>query len=200
VSWRLSHGEAAGAVHAIGRLRGRAPGDSPPSLTGNAICATLLEAELAAASGAGGGAGAAASLDRLDALMRSGPGGQRNGPAAAFTLSPAYVRNTVGISPSSFEDFANLEVARLRERQGDRRAALAAVRRRPYAYHHTEYLAAHLREEGRLAALTGDSAGAVRAYEHYLALRSDPEPALRPEVDAVRAELAKVAPSVTKGP
>ena len=86
----------------------------------------------------------------------------------------------------------NLEVARLRERQGDLRAALAAVRRRPYAYHLSDYLASHLREEGRLAALTGDTAGAVRAYQHYLALQSDPEPALRAGVEGVRAELAKL--------
>jgi tetratricopeptide (TPR) repeat protein len=189
ILWRLSHGELGGAARAIGRLRGRAPGDSPQSLTSNAVCAALLEAKLAAASGA---AGATAALDRLDALIRSGPGGQRNGPAVAFTLSPAYVRSTVGISPCSFEDFANLEVARLRERQGDLLAALAAVRRRPYAYHLTDYMAPHLREEGRLAALTGDRAGAARAYRHYLGLRSDPEPALRPAVEAVRAELAKL--------
>jgi hypothetical protein len=110
----------------------------------------------------------------------------------AFTLSPAYVRSTVGISPCGFEDFVNLEVARLRERQGNPRAALAAVRRRPYAYHLSDYLAPHLREEGRLAALTDDRQGAIRAYHHYLALRSDPEPALRPRVEAVRAELAKL--------
>jgi tetratricopeptide (TPR) repeat protein len=190
--WRLSHGELGGAGPAIERLRGRAPGDSHETLTSNTVCAALLEAKLAAASGA---AGAGAALDRLDSLIRSGPGGSRNGPPVAFTLSPAYVRSTVGISPCGFEDFVNLEVARLRERQGDRRAALAAVRRRPYAYHLTDYLAPHLREEGRLAALTGDRPGAVRAYRHYLALRSDPEPALRPGVEAVRAELAKLAGS-----
>jgi hypothetical protein len=188
--WRLSHGELAGAAQAIGRLRGRAPGDSPESLASHGICAVLLEAKLGAASGA---AGATAALDRLDSIIRSGPGGQRNGPAVAFTLSPAYIRSTVGISPFGFEDFVNLEVARLRERQGDRRAALTAVRRRTYSYHLTDYLAAHLREEGRLAALTGDRQGAVRAYRHYLVLRSDPEPALRPAVEAVRAELAKLA-------
>ena len=187
--WRLSRGEHAGAAQAIARLRANAPGDSPPSLASNAICAALLEAKLAAATSA---AGADAALDRLDALIRSGPGGQRNGPAVAFTLSPAYVRSTVGISPCGFEDFVNLEVARLRERQGDRAAALAAVRRRPYAYHLSDYLAPHLREEGRLAALTGDSAGAIRAWRHYLVLRSDPEPALRPDVEQVRAELAKL--------
>ena len=188
--WRLSHGELGGAAQALVRLRSRAPGDSPPSLTSNSVCAALLEAKLAAASGA---AGATAALDRLDSLIRTGPGGQRNGPAVAFTLSPAYIRSTVGISPCGFEDFVNLEVARLRERHGDRRAALAAVRRRSYSYHLTDYLTAQLREEGRLAALTGDRAGAVRAYRHYLALRSDPEPALRPAVEAVRAELAKLA-------
>ena len=188
--WRLSRGELGGAPQAIERLRRRGPGDSPESLTSNTVCAALLEAKLAAASGS---AGAAAALDRLDALIRSGPGGQRNGPPVSFTLSPAYVRSTVGISPVGFEDFVNLEVAHLRERQGDRRAALEAVRRRPYTYHLTDYLALHLREEGRLSALTGDRSGAVRAYQHYLALRSDPEPALRPGVEAVRAELAKVA-------
>jgi tetratricopeptide (TPR) repeat protein len=187
--WRLSHGELGRAAQAIERLRSHAPGDSPQSLTSNTVCAALLEAKLAFASHA---PGAADALDRLDALIRSGPGGQRNGPPVSFTLSPAYVRSTVGISPCGFEDFVNLEVARLRERQGNLNAALAAVRRRPYAYHLTDYLAAHLREEGRLAALTGDSAGAIRAYQHYLALRSDPEPALKPAVEAVRAELAKL--------
>ena len=47
----------------------------------------------------------------------------------------------------------------------------------------------YLREEGRLASLTGDRAGAIRAYRHYLTLRSEAEPALQPEVRAVRAEL-----------
>jgi tetratricopeptide (TPR) repeat protein len=188
--WRLNHRELGGATQAVARLWASPPDDSPESRTSNGICAVLLEAKLAAASGA---AGATAALDRLDSLMRSGPDGSRNGPPVSFTLSPAYVRSTVGVSPVGFEDFANLEVARLRERQGDRRAALAALRRRPYAYHLTDYLAAHRREEGRLAALTGDRPGAIEAYQHYLALRSNPEPALRQAVEAVRAELARLA-------
>jgi hypothetical protein len=49
-----------------------------------------------------------------------------------------------------------------------------------------------LREEGRLAALAGDPAGAIRAYSHYLALRYNPEPSLKPQVDQVRAELARL--------
>jgi hypothetical protein len=78
----------------------------------------------------------------------------------------------------------------MRERLGDVPAALVAVRRRSYSYHLSDYLAMNLREEGRLAALTGDRAGAARAYRHYLALRSDAEPSLRLKVDSVRAELA----------
>jgi protein kinase-like protein len=187
--WRLNHGETAGASQAIARLRTRKPEDAPSAVTTDTVCAVLLEAKLAAAAHA---PGAREALDRLDALLRSGPGGQRSGPEIAFTLSPAYVRSLVGISPCGFEDFANLEIARLREQQGDVRAALAAVRRRSYAYHLSDYLAAHLREEGRLAALTGDTAGATAAYRHYLALLSNPEPAVRPRVEAARAELAKL--------
>jgi hypothetical protein len=46
-----------------------------------------------------------------------------------------------------------------------------------------------IRDEARYAALLGDREGAIRAYRHYLALRADPEPALRSQVEAVRAEL-----------
>ena len=41
-------------------------------------------------------------------------------------------------------------------------------------------------------AALGDFRGAVRAYEHYLVLRSNPEPALVPATDTVRAELARL--------
>lgn len=44
--------------------------------------------------------------------------------------------------------------------------------------------------QGRLAALNGDTAGAIIAYRHYLGLRSNPEPTVRPEVEQVRSELA----------
>ncbi len=194
--WRLEQGELDSASRTITRLRSRVPDDSPQSLAINTICATILSAMLAEATGQ---PDAAAALDRLDSLLATGPGGLRNGPAIAFTLSPAFVRTVIGISPIGFEDFANLIVARLHERQGDQRAALAAVRRRAYAYHRTEYLASHLRQEGRLAALTGDRAGAVRAYQHYLALRSDPEPVLTHEVEHVRAERARLLANPEQG-
>jgi hypothetical protein len=86
----------------------------------------------------------------------------------------------------------NLVAARLHEMQGNLPAALAAARRRIHNAPGRVLVAAFLREEGRLAALTGDRDGAIRAYRHYLILRSDPEPAVKAEVERVRAELARL--------
>jgi hypothetical protein len=49
---------------------------------------------------------------------------------------------------------------------------------------------AYIRNEARYAALAGERDAAIREYRQYLRLRSDPEPAVRPKVDEVRAELA----------
>jgi hypothetical protein len=77
---------------------------------------------------------------------------------------------------------ANLVVARLR-----------AARRHTYQpVFGSPYLSSYLREEGRLAAATGDRAGAVRAYRHFLLLRADPEPSLRAEAADARAALARL--------
>ncbi len=46
------------------------------------------------------------------------------------------------------------------------------------------------RERGRLAAKLGKRDEAIEAYQLYLAARQDPEPALIPQRDSVRAELA----------
>ena len=89
---------------------------------------------------------------------------------------------------------ANLYIARWREAQGDRVAALAAVRRRLYRPHfsQTTTLAAYLRREGELAVAVGDIAGAIRAYDHYLQLRTAPDPGpMQEEVERVRVELSR---------
>ena len=75
---------------------------------------------------------------------------------------------------------------------GEIPAALAAVRRRAVGMAGFPHYVKYLREEGRLAALTGDREGAIRAYRHYLALRGDAEPGLQPEVRRVREELEAV--------
>jgi hypothetical protein len=88
---------------------------------------------------------------------------------------------------------ANLIVARVAEAEGDLAFALKAVRRRDGDLIGFQwYLSTFLHEEGRLAALTGDTAGAIRAYQHYMMFHSDPEPEARAEVERVRGDLAKL--------
>jgi hypothetical protein len=91
----------------------------------------------------------------------------------------------------SLPRFINLVSARLHERAGDLPGALAAVRRQQWLYP-PEFLSTALREEGRLASLTGDRSGAIRAYRHYLTLRADPEPVLGEERRRVMAELSRL--------
>jgi serine/threonine-protein kinase len=83
----------------------------------------------------------------------------------------------------------NLIAARLHESRGEIPAALDALRRRYVGVATFPYYATYLREEGRLAALAGEREGAIRAYRHYLALRSEAEPSLQPEVRRVQEEL-----------
>jgi hypothetical protein len=99
----------------------------------------------------------------------------------------------VGALAGSDHLWQNLVLARLWQERGDTARALAAVRRRAYNEGSPPWaLAASLREEGRLAGVTGDSSGALRAYRHYLILRADPDPVLIPQRDSVRAELARL--------
>lgn len=87
----------------------------------------------------------------------------------------------------------NLSSARIHELLGNPDRALAAIRRRTYDVDSTHFLlATSLREEGRLAALVGENEAARRAYEHYLLLRSAPEPELQAQVDSVRAALEEL--------
>ena len=132
------------------------------------LCAAVLAAQRASLANDG----AAAALARLDSLVLTG------------TTLPLWDFGSV--------NFANLVSARLHERAGDYPGALRAIRRRDYDVWYPAHLAASLREEGRLAAITGDTAGAVRAYRHYLAIRRDPEPSVRPEVEGVRQALARL--------
>ena len=118
------------------------------------------------------------SLDRLDSLMQQAPRG--------------FTGDVADFAPTAF---ANFTIARFREAQGDLPRALAAIRRREVDYFpaYMWSLPAFLRQEGRLAALAGDSAGALRAYDEYLSLRTAPDPPLRPQRDSVVAERTALA-------
>ena len=161
--WRVHHLQPEAVGAAIRRLGLR----SRSSPTGFGVwmraCGIILEARLATLQGSPAATSARA---RLDSLVGSGP----------TLFSPLRVA-------------AILELADIRGQLGDLHGALAAVQRRENEYS-PRYLSTQLLREGRLATTLGDSATALRAYRHYLALRSAPEPCLQPRVDSVRAELA----------
>jgi hypothetical protein len=130
--------------------------------------ALLLEAQLAAREHS---PEAGDLLRQLDSVLAN-----PRGPFIEFGRPP-------------FFSYGNLLAARLHEDAGDTAGALAAIRRRFVGIATFPEYVRYRREEGRLAALLGDTAGAIRAYRHYLALRSAPEPRLRPQADTVRREL-----------
>ncbi|MGQ0642138.1 MAG: protein kinase domain-containing protein [Gemmatimonadaceae bacterium] len=165
--WRLHSGRAATVDNIVEQLRaGTTTRDSAAVHGGDPLlCLTMLDAMLANSTTA---PGAGPLVTRLDSILVSGP----------------YV---FGI------DFANLVLARLYEARGDRSAALRAVRRRPYDWDTGPlYLTTFLREEGRLASLTGDRIGARRAWQHFLALRAGADAEHRAQTDSVRTALEKL--------
>lgn len=137
----------------------------PTALDGNRrLCATLLEAAVAVS---------ARRADARDLLLRAD---------SIFIYS-----NVVLYS------YYPVVAARLYEVLGADVEALRLLRRRAVALDGPEdvsLLSTTLRAEGRLASAAGDTAGAILAYRHFLALRADPEPALVPQRDSVRAALA----------
>jgi hypothetical protein len=169
--WRLSRGDTRTARRAIRTISALATGpDSVGAGPDASLCAATLEALAATIERR---PDARAAVARLDALDR------REG-------------RFLGYGPYAVA-VPNLVTARLLATHGDLRAALAATRRRSYHPMFGPYfLAPQLREEARLAAAVGDMVGARRAYRHYLALRTDPEPMFADEVRAVRAEYSRL--------
>jgi tRNA A-37 threonylcarbamoyl transferase component Bud32/tetratricopeptide (TPR) repeat protein len=180
--YRVTGGDTTGTADAVRQLRAFAATEHPPVPRDDwihldfRICPLLLDV-LRERPPEGGRPWP--HLEALDSLMRGGP---------------SWFGGQVGTSPTPL---ANLTIARLREAQGNIPAALAAIRRREVDYFpaYLWSLPAFLRQEGRLAALAGDTAGAVRAYDQYLTLRTNPDPPSRPQRDSVIAERAALASS-----
>jgi tetratricopeptide (TPR) repeat protein len=163
--WRIAADGAAGRPPPHLVLPPAAPAPPTGSFASHrAICSAVVHAQHAALAGHPAGATA-----RLDSLLATG----RHG----------------GLVDDGHTEFAHVALARLHLAAGNPDAALRALRRRAHYQGWQPYLATVLREEGHLAAQAGDTAGAVRAYQHFLALRTDPEPILRAEVEQVQAEL-----------
>ena len=174
---QVAGGDISGAAAASRRLLAFAATERPPVSRDEwqqidlRVCQLLLQVLSEGLPSAGE---ARPALDRLDSLMRTAPRG--------FT-------GVINFQPTAL---ANFTIARYREAQGDITGALAAIRRREVDYFpaYLWSLPAFLRQEGRLAALAGGTAAAARAFDHYLVMRTDPGPALRPQRDSVIAERA----------
>src|SRR2546422_527947 len=174
--WRLAKQDLRGADQALARLRGAtSPRDSPGVVAASRTCLVALEGMVAVARHA---SNARVLIERLDSTL-----------VTAFLYEGAQ-----RIFAHSVESELALLTQRLWEGEGEPVRALRAARRRYYGWgpESTRYLSSLLKDEGRLAALTGDREGAIRAYQHYLALSADPEPSMKPEVDRVRLELARL--------
>lgn len=175
--WRLAHGDAHGA-----RSAARYLGEEVALPYHLPVCAGLIEVMSTKIEGGD----LRAAVRRWNAIVRPAPL-----PVYDFGEDPnVIVRDgTLGLD--------NLLLARFLVQVGDTNAALAAAKRRFYYASFLgrllpgSLLVDALREEGRLAAMTGDTAEAIGAYNHYLALRENPdyEP-WRQERDQVRRELA----------
>jgi hypothetical protein len=165
--WRVAHGQLATAGRAIARLRSPVPlrrdvADSARSAEFGTLCADVLEATVATL---------------------------RHQPGAALLVS--RLNDRLRTAPPGWTDGDNLAVARLLQTHGNVAEALAAVRRRRFDLVPV-FLSTYLREEGRLAALTGDTTGAIAAYRHFLTLQAHPEPSRAAGVERVRAELGRL--------
>ncbi len=140
--WRLEHGDTTGARETLRRV---AESDRSYRFTG---WAAVIDAMLTRLEGGD----VRASLLRADSVMRGGP---RGGSDRSLEVQ-------------------NLLLARLLGEYGEPERALAAIRRRfyhaPWGMDYTS-IPEYLREEAKLAAIVGDTTGAVEAYRHYFALR-----------------------------
>ena len=85
-----------------------------------------------------------------------------------------------------------LEGLALMDRHEYARARDAFRRREVGSGDAVNYWAPMLRLEGRAAELAGDTAGAIHAYRHYLALRYDPDPEVRFYADSARAAVRRL--------
>jgi hypothetical protein len=163
----LARGDSAGAASLSRMIAGRLTSAPDTVVAECSIAALTLRSQLAMR---GDASALRAVTIRLDSALRAAP---------ASPLLTLMTGNVVAVH--AFEQL------------GDTARALAAARRRPILYGPLQGWTAMLREEARLAAVTGDRAGAVRAYRLFVALRGTAEAPLLREVQRAREEMARLA-------
>ena len=162
----------------------------PNGSAGATITARALLSQAAWDYDRGDTAAVTATLRRLDEhdgawlgdvvrMLRATDERRRDAPALRARVDTMAREGCCGRAPV----YVNLILARAFERAGDDASALRALRRIRDEY----FLASALKEEGLVASRLKDYAGARHAFERYLALRSDPETALRAERDSIQA-------------
>ena len=92
--------------------------------------------------------------------------------------------------PLNSPDWWNYDLALGYAQRGEYALATAAVRRQFHDSFPLQRLVLRLRQEGRWAAMAGDTTAAITALKRYLVWRSNPEPSLIPQRDSVMTELA----------
>jgi hypothetical protein len=170
-NWYLSQRDIAGGERVLADLRRRVAAVAAIGLVGvNAqgepLCPAVLEAWIAV---------------------------QRRRPDARRLVQHVdSLALTQGVEAGQME--LTLVLGRLWDALGEPSAALTAIRRVPIHAQGSLLLSLPVlaRKEGRIAELAGDREGAIRAYRRYLAIRVDPVDRLKPEVESVRAELARL--------
>lgn len=151
------------------RIRDTAGNAAPPWSLELEARALLLEAWRQVRAGDPTAEG---TLDRVDTLIAQGPEMLGQGGNRFFLLSTARV-------------YEELDAPLRALRTLDRRSYL--IISNPVR-HEVEIL----RRMGAYAAAAGDTARALREYRRYLTLRVDPEPSMVPEVEGVRAVVARL--------
>ncbi|MEZ4413159.1 MAG: serine/threonine-protein kinase [Gemmatimonadales bacterium] len=166
--WRLLREPGASVATFTDRLRqGSVRLDEHGAPEASPVCLAIVEALSAVRSG---NPQAAALVIRLDSLLMLGPAGTELTTDGGDTSLQA----------------ADLLVARALEHVG----MIEQASRAAWRGEGSSIWWAGLRDQGRLAALAGDREEAIRVYRRYLSIRSNPEPALMPQRDSVKAELA----------
>ena len=172
--WRIAQGALTHVDHAVAGYW-ESGADLPDALRRTVeLQGLLLEGLALLRRGDADAAGTA--LDRADALLLEGPPLQPLG-------GPRGLRTDV-------YDALVLATAEAYEALGDEEKALAVLERESsFISGHWPFAPRFARDRGRLAALTGDTARAIREYQHYVRMRAAPEPALEAELAEVRASL-----------
>jgi hypothetical protein len=165
--WRLSRGDTSRTRASLQRLRSFIPIVEKKVLL-------PLQTEIA-------------FIEMLHADIAKSPGLR----AATERLDSLIALQDIGSIHTGREANMALELARIFERLGDPGRARAALGRMPvWGQDAMPYFGRQIRELARLAAVNGDKPRAIRRYRHYLNMRAIAEPALKPQIDSARSELA----------